>query len=372
MRILPRIIRKPANWQFQPSVLFLLAVLLVVMLAAGCASNTAPSSSSLATSNSPPAAAATSSPLIPATPAAAVTTPATTQAKTASSPVTSTRAANDKVLLVASTTSTRDSGLMDAHDNSNFPNWPWDGLVPLFEKQTGYQVKAVYIGTGAAMTQGQQGNADALLVHAPDSEVKFIAAGLGINRTLIMHNDFIIVGPASDPASINGQTAVMAALQKIAAAHAAFYSRGDNSGTDQLDKKIWGSAGVTVKDGAAANPKWYIEGGAGTGMGALLLIADQKGGYTITDRATYLANKDKIALQIMVQGDPLLLNIYHAIEVNPAKFPGIINTTGAKAFIDFMVSPATQTLIAKYGADKYGAPLFFADAGKTEAELGSK
>jgi tungstate transport system substrate-binding protein len=295
---------------------------------------------------------------IPATPAASPSNPP--------------RTANSKGILLASTTSTRDSGLMDAHDSTNFPGWTWEGLIPLFQKQTGYQVKAVYVGTGAAMTQGQQGNADVLLVHAPDSEVKFVADGWGINRTLVMHNDFIIVGPDSDPAGIKGQTSAVAALKKIADTKSTFYSRGDNSGTDQLEKKLFASAGVTVKDGATTNPSWYVEGGAGTGMGALLLVADQKGGYTIADRATYLAYSDKIALKILVQNDPVLLNIYHVIEVNPAKFPGIINADGAKAFIDFMVSPATQALIAKYGVDKYGAPLFYADAGKTEAELGSK
>jgi tungstate transport system substrate-binding protein len=261
---------------------------------------------------------------------------------------------------------------MDAHDATNFPNWPWDGLIPLFQKQYPYQVKAVYVGTGAALTQGQQGNADLLLVHAPDSEVKFMADGWGINRTLIMHNDFIVVGPASDPAGINGMTSVVAAFKKIAAASSPFYSRGDNSGTDQAEKNIWTAASVTVKDGATTNPSWYIEGGAGTGMAQLLLIADQKGGYVVADRASYLANTDKLKSKILVQGDPLLLNIYHAIEVNPAKFPGVINDAAAKAFTAFLVSPAAQALIAKYGVDKYSQPLFYADAGKTEAQLGSK
>jgi tungstate transport system substrate-binding protein len=125
---------------------------------------------------------------------------------------------------------------MDAHDSTNFPGWPWDGLIPLFQQQSGYQVKAVYVGTGAAITTGQQGNADVVLVHAPASEVAFVAAGWGINRTLVMHNDFIIVGPAGDPAGIKGQTSAVAALKKIADAKATFYSRGDNSGTDQLEK----------------------------------------------------------------------------------------------------------------------------------------
>ena len=261
---------------------------------------------------------------------------------------------------------------MDAHNSTNFPNWPWDGLIPLFQQQTGYQVKAVYVGTGAAITQGQQGNADILLVHAPASEVKFMNAGWGINRTLVMHNDFIIVGPASDPAGIKGDTSAVDAMKKIANSKAPFYSRGDNSGTDQLEKQLWSNAGVTVKDGATTNPSWYIEGGSGTGMGALLLIADQKDAYTISDRATYLANTDKIKLQILVEKDPVLLNIYHVIEVNPAKFPGIINDAGAQAFIEFMISPDTQALIGKYGVDKYGQALFIPDAGKTEASLGSQ
>ncbi len=205
----------------------------------------------------------------------------------------------------------------------------------------------------------------------PPSEVKFMDAGYGINRRLVMHNDFIIVGPPADPAGIKGMTSAVDALKKMAAAKAAFYSRGDNSGTDQLEKSLWGKAGVTVKDGAATNPSWYFE--ANVGMGQLLLVASEKTAYTISDRATYLANQKNVSLDILVQGDPVLLNIYHVIQVNPAKFPNVtINAEGAKAFSDFMVAPATQAIIAKYGVDKYGQPLFFPDAGKTEAELGSQ
>jgi tungstate transport system substrate-binding protein len=258
-----------------------------------------------------------------------------------------------------STTSTKDSGLMAV-------------LKPLFEQKSGYKLTDIYVGSGAAMTAGQMGNADVLLVHAPDSEVKFVADGWGINRKLVMHNDFIIVGPTTDPAGIKGMTKAVDALKKIAASNIKFYSRGDNSGTDQLEKKLWAAAGITVKDGAAANPAWYVEGGTGTGMGQLLLIASDKDGYSITDRATYLAYKDKIALDIMVQGDPALLNVYHVIQVNPAKFPGVINADGAKAFVDFMINADTQAEIAKFGIEKYGQPLFYADATKTEAELGSK
>jgi tungstate transport system substrate-binding protein len=361
--------------------LSLVLIMIALMVLTGCSSQTptpttAPKTTAPTTSAAPVTTTATAptttSPVTPTTAKPSTTTAPSTTAlpSTSASPSPTTRVSNSKELLIASTTSTRDSGLMDAHTTTNFPNWPWDGLIPLFEKQYPFTVKAVYVGSGAAMSTGQLGNADLLLVHAPDSEVKFVADGYGINRTLIMHNDYVIIGPANDPAGINGQKSVIDALKKIADTKSTFYSRGDNSGTDQLDKIIWAAAGVTVKDGAATNPSWYIEGN--TGMGALLLIADQKSGYIMSDRATYLANTDKIKSKIVVQGDPLLLNIYHAIEVNPAKFPGIINDAAAKAFIAFMVSPSTQALIGKYGADKYGAPLFYPDAGKTEAELGSK
>ncbi len=261
-------------------------------------------------------------------------------------------------LILSSTTSTRDSGLMDV-------------LLPLFQQQTGYVVKPIYNGSGAAMTLGQQGNADVLLVHSPAAEVTFMQGGYGINRTLIMHNDFILMGPPSDPAGISGMTSAVDAFKKIAASGAKFYSRGDNSGTDAMDKSIFSKAGVTVKDGATTNPSWYIEGGAGTGMLDLLRVASEKGGYILTDRATYVANQKVLTLNIMVQGDPLLLNIYHVIQVNPAKFPNV-NTAGAKAFSDFMVSPATQKVISQYGITQYGQALFFPDAGKTEAQLGSQ
>jgi tungstate transport system substrate-binding protein len=365
--------RNHGNWSTRKMSVISLSLALVMialMVLTGC-SNPTPTSAaptSLAPTTSVAPTTTTASPTVTTSPSATVNPSNSPSASPSPTP----RTANSSQLLIASTTSTRDSGLMDAHDNTNFPNWPWDGLIPLFQKQYPYQVKAIYVGSGAAMTQGQQGNADLLLVHAPDSEVKFVADGWGINRTLIMHNDFVIVGPANDPAGISGMTSAVDAFKKIAAAKASFYSRGDNSGTDQAEKKTWTAAGVTVKDGAATNPGWYIEGGSGTGMAQLLLIADQKGGYTLSDRATYLANMDKIQSKIVVQGDPLLLNIYHAIEVNPAKFPGVINETAAKAFIEFMTSPSTQVLIAKYGIDKYGQPLFYADAGKTEAQLGSK
>jgi len=246
-----------------------------------------------------------------------------------------------------------------------------DVLIPIFQQQTGYVVKPVYVGSGAAIALGQQGNADVMLVHSPAAEVTFMQGGYGIFRRLVMHNDFIIMGPPSDPAGIKGMPNPVDALKKIAAAKINFYSRGDNSGTDAMDKSLFAKAGITVKDGASTNPFWYIEGGAGTGMLDLLRIAAEKGGYVLTDRATYVANQKVVNLSIMVQGDPSLLNVYHVIQVNPAKFPNV-NAAGAQAFSDFMVAPATQKLIAQYGIAQYGQELFFPDYGKNESDLGSQ
>jgi len=261
-------------------------------------------------------------------------------------------------IIMASTTSTRDSGLIDV-------------LIPIFQQNTGYTVKPIYVGSGAAINMGQQGNADVLLVHSPTAELTFMQGGYGINRRLVMHNDYIIVGPPSDPAGMKGMTVAVDALKKISDAKIIFYSRGDNSGTDALEKSLWKKIGISVADNSTSNPKWYMEGGTGTGMLDLLRIASEKGGYTITDRSTYLANQKVLTLDILVQGDPVLLNVYHVIQVNPEKFPKV-NADGAKAFSDFMVDTVTQAIIAKYGIDKYGQPLFFADADKTEAQLGSK
>ncbi len=249
-------------------------------------------------------------------------------------------------LILATTTSTQDSGLLDV-------------LIPLFESKTGYKVKTIAVGSGQAMTMGEKGEADVLLVHSPDSEKTFVAANHGINRLLVMHNDFIIVGPAADPAKIKGLKTAKEAMQKIADTKAGFISRGDNSGTDALEKKLW-----------ASSPKgqtWYQE--SGQGMGQTLNIASEKAAYTVADRATYLAFKKNVQLDILVEGDASLLNVYHVIQVNPAKSDKI-NAAGAKAFSDFMVAKDTQDTIAKFGIDKYGQALFFPDAGKTDAQVG--
>jgi tungstate transport system substrate-binding protein len=282
----------------------------------------------------------------PTTPAPSATTPTAPAASTATAPP---KPANPE-LIMASTTSTGDSGLMNV-------------LIPIFQQKTGYTVKPIYVGSGAAMTMGERGEADVLLVHAPDSEVKFMTAGNGVVRKLVMHNDFIIIGPANDPAGIKGLPAAIAALKKIGAGTTVFISRGDNSGTDQLEKKLWKTAGIESK-----GQTWYQE--SGQGMGATLTIASEKAAYTITDRATYLATQKNLNLGVLVQGDPVLLNIYHVIEVNPAK-SAKINAEGAKAFSAFMVDPSTQEIIGKFGVDKYGQALFFPDAGKKEVDLGS-
>ncbi|MBN2548565.1 MAG: substrate-binding domain-containing protein [Anaerolineales bacterium] len=251
-------------------------------------------------------------------------------------------------LILATTTSTQDSGLLDI-------------LIPAFEQQTGYIVKVVAVGSGQAMKMGEEGNADVLLVHAPASEVDFMANGFGAERKLVMHNDFIFVGPASDPAGIKGAATSVDALKKIAEAQAVFLSRGDDSGTHKMELILWKAAGITP-EGA-----WYQE--TGQGMGATLKIASEKAGYTLADRATYLATQDTLQLEILLEGDKALLNVYHVITVNPAKWPKV-NAEGATAFMNFMVSDETQKIIGEFGQDKYGQSLFFPDADKTDADLG--
>ena len=246
-------------------------------------------------------------------------------------------------LLLSTTTSTQDSGLLDV-------------LIPDFEKKTGYKVKTNAVGTGAALAIGARGDADVVLVHAASLEKKFMADGNGERRLFIMHNDFILVGPPTDPAGIKGKTA-LEALKGIAAKQATFISRGDNSGTDVLEKALWKQAAITpVKP-------WYVE--AATGMGQTLQIASEKNAYTITDRATYLSQKSHLSLDILNQGDPPLLNYYHVITVNHTKFPKT-NIDGANAFADYLVSADTQKLIGTFGVAKFGAPLFFPDAGKPD------
>jgi tungstate transport system substrate-binding protein len=257
--------------------------------------------------------------------------------------------AQPKTIILATTTSTQDSGLLDV-------------LLPIFEKKTGYFVKTIAVGSGQAMAMGQKGEADVLLVHSPEAEKKFISEGYGINRRLIMHNDYIIVGPLEDPAKMKGIKSSSEAFKKIASGKALFLSRGDNSGTHSKEKAIWKAAGINPE-----GEKWYQQ--TGLGMGQTLSVASEKKGYTLADRGTYLALKKNLGLDILVEGDAILLNIYHGIEVNPAKWPKV-NSPGAKAFADFMVAKETQGIIKIFGVDKFGSPLFFPDADKKEEELG--
>jgi tungstate transport system substrate-binding protein len=236
-------------------------------------------------------------------------------------------------IILATTTSTADTGLLDA-------------LVPAFERESGYRVKTVAVGSGEALAMGRKGAADVLLVHAPAAEEQLIAEGFGARRLAVMHNEFLLVGPVDDPAGAKGPSAIDA-LKKIAEKKAVFVSRGDDSGTHKKEKALWEKAGV--KPAGA----WYLE--SGQGMGATLTIASEKRGYTLTDSGTFFAMQN-VQLAVVVQGDPALDNPYHVIEVKAAG----VNAEGARAFADFLVGAAGQALIA--GFEKNGRKLFVPDA----------
>jgi len=254
--------------------------------------------------------------------------------------------AQSREVLLATTTSTRDAGLLDS-------------LVPVFERTSGYNVKVIAVGSGQALEMGRRGDADVVLAHAPEAERVLVDSGYFITRRLVMHNDFLIVGPAADPAHLGGMTDALAALRRLAERGAPFVSRGDQSGTHKLEQKLWRLAGIKPP-GAGG---WYIE--AGHGMGETLQMADEKRAYTITDRATYLAWRAKVQAAPLVEGDPLLYNVYHVLELNPKNAPRI-NAAGGKAFAEFLVAPATQALIAEFGKSRFGRSLFIPDAGKVD------
>jgi tungstate transport system substrate-binding protein len=233
-------------------------------------------------------------------------------------------------------------------------------LVPLFEKNTGYSVKTISVGTGQALALTARGEADVTLAHAPAQEKKYVADGKMQNRRLVMYNDFLVIGPEADPAKIRGEKSVVAALKRIADTQARFVSRGDKSGTPTLELALWKAAGITP------GAPWYIE--SGQGMGATLGIANDRQGYTLTDRATMLAFSKRVDLKPMVEGDRLLLNIYSVMEVNPANGPKV-NAAGGKAFADFMLAPETQGVIKTFGVDKFGQPLFVPIAGKKDEDF---
>lgn len=251
-------------------------------------------------------------------------------------------------MILATTTSTQDSGLLDV-------------LVPAFKEATGVEVKVIAVGTGAALEMAAKGDADAVLTHAPASEKKYVDSGDLVEGKLVMHNDFIIVGPPSDPARIKGLKDLNAAMKAVAGT-GPFISRGDDSGTHKKELELWKAAGVDL-----ATVKSREE--TGQGMGATLNIANERNGYTLTDRATYLSLKKNLNLEILFEGAKPLLNIYHVFLVSPTKHTGVKEPQG-RAFVEFMVAARTQELIGAFGKDKFGEPLFVPDAGKSEDQLG--
>jgi tungstate transport system substrate-binding protein len=251
------------------------------------------------------------------------------------------------VVILSTTTSTQDSGLLDV-------------LVPMFEKKTGLTVKTISVGTGQALALAARGEADVTLAHAPSVEKKYVDEGKMRNRRLVMYNDFVIIGPADDPAKIRGDAKAIEALRRIAASESRFVSRGDKSGTHTLELALWKQAGIEPR-GA-----WYIE--SGQGMGQTLGIANDRRAYTMTDRGTWLAFGKRVDLPILVEKDRPLLNIYSVMEVNPANGPRV-NAAGGKAFADFMLAPDTQAVVKTFGVDRYGQPLFVPIAGKKDEDF---
>lgn len=246
----------------------------------------------------------------------------------------------ESTLTLATTTSTQDSGLLDY-------------LLPVFEKDYKTKVKVIAVGSGQAMELGKKGDADVLLVHSRKAEDEFIAQGWGINRQDVMHNQFLIVGPAADPAQIKGMNDAVAAFKKIAASKSKFISRADKSGTHTKELGIWTKANLVP------DQPWYIE--SGQGMGETLKMADELQAYTLTDDATFLALQDKTGLAELVAGSRDLANPYGVIAVNPAKHASV-HKNAATAFIDFITGEKGQGLIAGFGKEKYGRNLFTPDA----------
>jgi tungstate transport system substrate-binding protein len=260
------------------------------------------------------------------------------------------RSGGEREVIVATTTTTQDSGLLDV-------------LLPAFERHTGYGFKTIVQGTGAILALAARGEADVVLSHSPDAERHWMAQGNGTERSLVMYNDYIIVGPPSDPVNARSATDAAAALRAIADKGAQFVSRGDHSGTHARELALWNQGGIEPR-----GQPWYVE--SGSGQGQTLTIADQRNAYALADRGTWLAFKNRLQLGPLVEGDPQLLNVYHVMPVNPDRFPNLkLNTAGGQAFADFLVSAEGQRLIDDFGRDRYGQSLFTPAGGRREADL---
>jgi len=239
-------------------------------------------------------------------------------------------------LVLATTTSTQDSGLLDV-------------LLPPFERESHIQVKVIAVGTGQSLAIGRRGDADVLLVHAPALEAAFMKAGYGGVRRPLMFNDFVILGPAADPARVKGSGSAAAAFSRIAASRRPFVSRGDNSGTQAKERSLWEKAGIKPTG------SWYLE--AGSGMAASLRLASEKEAYILSDRGTFLSLRNQLRLVLLLEGDPGLFNLYSVITVSPKKWPKV-NSAGAQALLDYLFSPTARRTIASFGQAEYGQPLF--------------
>jgi tungstate transport system substrate-binding protein len=250
--------------------------------------------------------------------------------------------AAERSLILATTTSTQDSGLLEV-------------LLPAFTEDTGWAITPVAVGSGAALEMGRRGEADALLVHSPAAEAELVATGVTGRRLLVMHNDFVLVGPAADPAGVRALP-VAEAMAAIARSGAPFVSRGDESGTHARERRLWAAAGI--------EPAGSRYRSTGQGMGATLRVADETGGYTLSDRATFLAQRAGLRLEVVNAGDARLRNIYHVIEITQAAGERV-QVEGGTAFADWVVGDRAQRLIGEFGTAEFGEPLFIPDAGKT-------
>jgi len=262
-----------------------------------------------------------------------------TEKSPSNNPPQSTAPSRARQITLATTTSTQDSGLLDK-------------LLPPFERQSGIKVKVVAVGSGQALELARRGDADVLLTHAPAAEQKFMDEGWGEVRRRIMHNDFVLVGPKADPAGCNGQKSITDSFRRLSNQNAPFVSRGDDSGTHQKEKEIWKNANIEPKG------EWYLQ--AGAGMAQTLRIANEKEAYALTDRATYLTLRNELELVILTERDPLMQNNYAVLIPSSARHPHL-NFEAARQFADFLTSPAMKKLIAEFGLQEFGEPLFFPD-----------